>query len=300
MKKMMCLPVILCFFLGLCCAAYAGSGHYVSGVEGIKGATLPPPGFYWRLYNVFYNADDLRDADGDKAGVDFDVSVYCLVNRFVYSSEIEILGGNVVADLCIPLTSTDLSIKAGGMTLVDDNEFGLGDILVEPFLLAWHGARYDSAVGFGIYLPTGNFDEDEPASPGKGFWTGMLTAGATWYFDDQKTWSASILSRYEIHSEQEDTDFTPGNDFHFEWGLGKTLAKVWDVGLAGYCRWQVTDDSGPGGTGNDHERAYAAGPEVSVFMPPWGVGVSLRSLWEFENQLNSQGNITTLLIMKAF
>lgn len=280
-------------------AALAGSGHYVNGAEGIKAATLPPQGLYWRMYNLFYTADDLRDKHGDEIDVDFDVNVYALVNRLVYSSDIEILGANVVADICVPLVYTDISMKAGGMTLFDDNEFGLGDILIEPVILAWHGPRYDAALGVGVYLPTGDFDADEPASPGKGFWTGMFTAGATLYFDEARTWSASILSRYEIHSEQEDTDVTYGNDFHFEWGLGKTVAKIWDVGLAGYCRWQVTDDSGPG-TSDDREEAYAIGPEVSVFVPDWGLGVSLRSLWEFENKVNSQGNVTTLMIMKAF
>ena len=298
MKKLL-LATAMATFVMMGSAALAGSGHYVSGVEGIKAATLPPEGIYWRMYNVLYTADDLRDKNGKEVDVDFDVNVYALVNRLVYSSGIELLGANLVADICVPLVYTDISMKAGGMTLFDDNEFGLGDILIEPAILAWHGPRYDAALGVGVYLPTGSFDADEPASPGKGFWTGMLTAGATFYFDEAKTWSISALSRYEIHSEQEDTDITYGNDFHFEWGLGKTLAKTWDVGLAGYCRWQLTDDSGPGTT-NDREEAYAIGPEVSVFMPEWGLGVSMRSLWEFENKVNSQGNVTTLMIMKAF
>ncbi|SFL22339.1 Uncharacterized conserved protein [Desulfomicrobium norvegicum] len=298
MKKLL-LTAAMATFVMMGSAALAGSGHYVSGVEGIKAATLPPEGIYWRMYNVLYTADDLRDKNGKEIDVDFDVNVYALVNRLVYSSGIELLGANLVADICVPLVYTDISMKAGGMTLFDDNEFGLGDILIEPAILAWHGPRYDAALGVGVYLPTGDFDADEPASPGKGFWTGMLTAGATFYFDEAKTWSISALSRYEIHSEQEDTDVTYGNDFHFEWGLGKTLAKTWDVGLAGYCRWQLTDDSGPGTT-NDREEAYAIGPEVSVFVPEWGLGVSMRSLWEFENKVNSQGNVTTLMIMKAF
>jgi hypothetical protein len=71
--------------------------------------------------------------------VDFDVNVYALVNRAVYSSNIEILGGNYVADLCIPLINTDISLKNAGSASFSDNGFGLGDILVEPFLLAWHG-----------------------------------------------------------------------------------------------------------------------------------------------------------------
>lgn len=298
MKKLLFAAMTAAFMM-MGSAALAGSGHYVSGAEGIKAATLPPAGVYWRVYNLFYTADDLRDKHGDKVNADFDVNVFAMVNRLVYSSGIEILGGNLVADICVPLVYTDISMKAGGMTLFDDNEFGLGDILIEPAILAWHGPRYDAALGVGVYLPTGDFDADEPASPGKGFWTGLFTAGATLYLDEARTWSASVLSRYEVHSEQDDTNVTPGNDFHFEWGLGKTLAKTWDVGLAGYCRWQVTDDSGPGTT-DDREQAYAAGPEVSVFVPEWGLGLSLRSLWEFENKVNSQGNVTTLMIMKAF
>ena len=36
------------------------TGHYPAGVEGIKGGSLPPPGFYARDYNVFYYADRLE------------------------------------------------------------------------------------------------------------------------------------------------------------------------------------------------------------------------------------------------
>ncbi|GAB1409383.1 hypothetical protein MASR1M90_05370 [Desulfovibrionales bacterium] len=298
MGKRMCL-VLTALVCLVGSSALAGSGHYVNGAEGIKAASLPPEGLYYRLYNVFYTADDLRDKNGHKADVDFDVNVFAMVHRLVYSSGIKVLGADLVADICVPLVYTDISMNAGGARIFDDNKFGLGDILVEPILLGWHGPQYDAALGAGVYLPTGEFDADKPASPGKGFWTGLLSAGATLYFDEARTWSASVLARYEIHSEQDDTDITYGNDFHFEWGLGKTIAQIWDVGLAGYCRWQVTDDSGPGTT-NDREQAYAIGPEVSVFVPDWAVGISLRSLWEFENKVNSQGNVTTLMIMKVF
>ena len=47
--------------------AFAGeTGHYVNGVEGIRAATLPPPGLYYRLDNVFYNADRLMEEDGEE------------------------------------------------------------------------------------------------------------------------------------------------------------------------------------------------------------------------------------------
>ena len=40
------------------------SAHYAPGVEGIKGASLPPPGVYFRDYNYFYWADQLNDSSG--------------------------------------------------------------------------------------------------------------------------------------------------------------------------------------------------------------------------------------------
>ena len=33
------------------------TAHYVPGAEGIKAASLPPPGFYVRDYNSFYYSD---------------------------------------------------------------------------------------------------------------------------------------------------------------------------------------------------------------------------------------------------
>ena len=38
--------------------------HYVPGIEGIECATLPPPGFYFRDYNVFYLGEQLNNAAG--------------------------------------------------------------------------------------------------------------------------------------------------------------------------------------------------------------------------------------------
>jgi hypothetical protein len=303
MRKFIVVAVLLCTFgfVGtLSGVASAGeTGHYVNGGEGIKAATLPPPGFYWRLYNQFYTADTLKDGNGNELDVGYDLNVYSLVNRFVWISDMKILGADFGASLVVPLVYTDIEIKGMG---VDDEEFDFGDIAVEPFVLSWHGPRYDAAFALALYLPTGEYDINEAASPGKDFWTGMATVGVTYYFDAEKSWSASILSRYETHSKKDETDVRPGDNFHFEWGIGKTLAKIWDVGLTGYCQWQVTDDSGSDVTWDKsvHDRVYAVGPEVSVFIPPAKLSVSLRSQWEFGARDSAEGNVTTLVLTKMF
>ena len=273
--------------------------HYVNGVEGLKAATVPPPGLYYRTYSVFYSADRLMGPDGEKLDLGFDVNVYAFVSRFVWVTQKKILGANYFGSVIVPLLYTDIEIDAAGVT---DDHFGVGDVCVEPFALTWHGKRYDTAAGISFFLPTGHYDVSEPASPGKDFWTTMLTAGVTGYFDEQKNWSASILGRYEIHGEKDDVDVTPGDDFHFEWGLGRKVGKNWDVGLSGYCQWQVSDDKGSDVTWdkNDHDKALAVGPEVGVFIPTSKLLFSIRSQWEFGNRDRSEGYVTAVTVTKIF
>ena len=294
------LGIVIAFVVMASGAAQAGeTGHYVNGVEGIKAASVPGPGVYYKMYNAFYKADTLTGRGGDELDVDFDVTVFASAQRFIWVTPLKILGADFLMDTTIPLIYTDLEVGAAG---IDDSQFGLGDICVEPFALSWHGAQYDAVIGLAGYVPVGQYDENDPASPGKDFWTAMFTFGGTWYFDEAKTWSASFLGRYEIHSDKSSTDVHPGDDFHFEWGVGKTLAGTWDVGVAGYCQWQVTDDSGSDVTWDRslHDRVYAVGPEVGTFIPDWKLGFSLRHEWEFDAVDRSEGHVTVLTLTKVF
>ena len=194
--------------------------------------------------------------------------------------------------MTIPLIYKDI-----GMT--NQDTFGLGDINIEPVILSWHKPTYDLSFGLSLYLPTGDYEAGDLSSPGMDMYTFMTTFGATYYFDNAKEWTASILSRYEIHSEKGDSDITRGDDFHFEWGVGKTVAKVWDIGLAGYCQWQLTNDSGTGST-NNKDQVYAIGPEVSMFYPPGMFALSLRALAEFEAEDRPEGSVISLVFTKVF
>jgi hypothetical protein len=202
--------------------------------------------------------------------------------------------------LVVPVVYQKLRIN----NMVNDSTLGLCDIIIEPFVLAWHGDRYDAAFGISGFIPTGKYDPNKPSSVGKDQWTGMLTAGLTYYFDAKKGWSASVLPRFEMHSKKLDKDIKAGNDFHFEWGLGKTITRkwIWDIGAAGYCHWQITDDRGRDAMWDRsvHDRVYAAGPEIAVFIPEHTLSISLRSLWEFGAKDRPEGTFTNLTITKAF
>ncbi|MGA3268214.1 MAG: transporter [Verrucomicrobiota bacterium] len=291
------------FILTIGLAAFPGliqaqpSAHYVPGVEGIKAATLPPPGWYLRDYNVGYYSTEWNNASGDDMHVpDFKAFTYANVPRVIWITDTKFLGGYVGVDALLPIVYTSARIPG-----FDHGTLGIGDLFAES-TLSWHPKQFDFSAGLGIWAPTG----DSP-SPGKtpatraglGYWTPMLTAGATWYIDGQKTWAVSALNRYEFNTEQRDTHITPGEAYTLEWGVSKTLAKVVDIGPVGYYQQQVTSDSGTGAT-KDRNRAAAVGPEVSVAFPKIMLFVSLRDEYEFMAESRAQGNTTTLTITKRF
>ncbi len=259
------------------------TAHYVPGVEGIKGASLPPPGWYVRDYNVFYTADRLDDGPPN-----FKALTYANVPRVICITDKQVLGGFVGVDALLPLVYQD--VRAGTF---DDSTFGIGDLFAET-TLSWHTKRWDFSLAAGVWMPTGDSAAPPTTRVGLGYWTPMLTAGATWYADEEKTWAVSALSRYEFNTEQRDTDITPGQAYTLEWGVSKTLQKVCDVGVVGYYQCQTTEDSG----GSSLDSVAAIGPEINVAFPKQMLFVSFRYLYEFNAENRAQGHTFALTLTK--
>jgi len=269
------------------------SAHYAPGVEGIKAASLPPPGVYFRDYNYFYTADQLNDSSGNKFGpADLDAFTYVNLPRILWITDTKFLGGFIGLDGFLPLVYQQASA-----TGFSGNRFGVGDLFAEG-TLSWHVKQFDFAVGSGVDLPTG----DSPTSPGPsakpglGYWTFMQTAGATWYIDQEKTWAVSALNRLEFNTSQRDTDITYGDAYTLEWGVSKTVAKVVDLGAVGYYQQQFTGDS----NGQPLNRVAAVGPEVNVVFPNQMLFVSLRYNYEFMAESRAQGHAFALTLTKRF
>jgi hypothetical protein len=158
--------------------------------------------------------------------------------------------------------------------------------------------QFDFSFGAGVWMPTGDAPPP-PVTAGNGYWTPMLTAGATWFIDQEKTWAVSALNRYEFNTEQDGTDITPGQAYTLEWGVSKTLNKTIDVGVVGYYQQKVTTDDGVGST-NIRDRVAAVGPEISVAFPKPMLFVSLRYLYEFMAEARLQGHTFGLTLTKRF
>ncbi|GGE65403.1 hypothetical protein GCM10011533_17230 [Streptosporangium jomthongense] len=274
--------------------ALAANGHYVPGVEGIGGPAVPPPGVYYRGYLVHYDIDNLRDGQGNKAPGKNTGEVTALANRFIWITDKTFLGANYGMEAIVPLQDTSLNFRGLG---VKDSDSGLGDIFIGPVVLGWHGQQWDAVFAAGHWFDTASYEPTEPASIGKGYGTTMLTLGGSWHFDADKRWSFSALSRYEIKTEQDDTDITPGDSWLVEWALSHRLDSGLNVGLVGYEAWQLERSKG---TAADKAEKHALGAEVGYFWPHLGLGLNGAYYQEYNNEAGPEGDLLRLHLTKVF
>ncbi|KAB2935985.1 MAG: transporter [Candidatus Contendobacter sp.] len=280
------------------------TNHYPNGTSGILAGSVPGPGLYYLMYNLLYDADRLKNSAGHAAlapdgnSLDFRAKAFANVHRLIHVTRLKFLGAEFSWNVAVPLVYRSVRINNFG---IDDSDFALGDVNLEPLVLEWRGPQWDFGIGYGLFAPTGDRDDQYPAEPGKDFWTHYPIVAGTWFFDQKRTWSASFLSRYEFHGKREDVDITPGRDISVEWGVGKSFGTL-TVGVSGYAQWQVTSDTGADISydASVHDRVFGIGPEVQYFFPEHGFGFQLRHWREFGARDRSEGSITTLTLVKPF
>lgn len=274
------------------------TGHYPIGVEGLKSGTLPPPGFYLRDYNLGYYSDRLNDANGDEIDADFEAFAYANAIRPIWISEFKILGGSYGCDVLVPFIYKNIAAMGDR-----DETFNLGDIFIEPITLSWHWQQADLGLGYGLWAPTGNPDPGTlSGGTGQGTWTHMMTAGGTFYFDAQKSWSFSALGRYEISYESADYDITPGNVLSIEGGLGKQFSPTFEAGIWAYYQAQTTRDAGSDGVvaSDALDSVIGVGPEVVFTIPKSALFISVRYAYEVMSEDRPQGHTGTITLTKRF
>jgi len=279
--------LLLCALMAFAGLAHAQT-HYPAGAEGIKGPQLPPPNLYLRDYNYIYFADEFTEGPPN-----FDLVAYIQAPRLVWITKHKILGGFYGMDTIIPFAYQDFE-----MTGFAASDFSLADIFVEPITISWHEKKFDAAIGYGFWAPTGDFSVQDPVSPGKGFWTQMLTGGITYYPDEAKSWSLSALNRWEFNQKRESTGVTPGQYWTVDWGIAKSVTKTVELGLSGYHQMAVTSASNdPSGNFKDH--ATALGPEVTFAFPNKMFFVTARYLFEASACNRPEGSTITVTLTKG-
>ncbi|OYD22666.1 SphA family protein [Oceanimonas baumannii] len=274
-------------------ATLAVTGHYVPGVEGVKGSSVPPAGTYYRGYGVHYDIDQLNDDNGDALPGSNTGTVSALANRFIHITNKQFLNADYGFETIIPVQHTSLDFDLLG---IDSSETEVGDIFIGPVVLGWHGQQWDAVFASGIWFDTGS--TSEPSSAGKGYKSAMITLGGNYYIDAAKSWSFSALSRYEINFD-DDNGVNRGDSFLVEWGLGKRLSNGVELGLIGYDGWQLEENTGGDALPGKVEK-HALGLEVGYFWPNQGFGVTGAYLNEYRVDNATEGDLFRIGLTKIF
>ena len=282
-------------------ATEGGGGAYPNGAEDFLSGAVPPPGTYFVNYFDYYSADRFNDNDGNGSIPGFELKVTADVLRFIHITNKQILGGFWGVHAFVPLMNVDVETAT---PLGNDSKFGLGDIIVDPFILSWHGKNWHAATGIDIYIPTGSYDENELANLGRNYWTFEPIVAATFLTDNGC--EASVKMMYDINTENKDaslltppgtTEYLSGQEFHLDYALSKKISNF-TLGLTGYYYQQVTDDEADGVEIGTRGRVVAFGPGLKYDYK--NMMVSLKYQFETAAKNRPEGDNLWFKFVYAF
>lgn len=95
--------------------------------------------------------------------------------------------------------------------------------------------------------------------------------------------------------ENTETDYKTGNEFHFEWAIGRKFATGLVIGIVGYDYRQLTGDSGAGaliGPLKGSVDAIGVGVSYMTLINKTPLVFNLRQYHEFDAESRWQGDAT--------
>ena len=269
------LVMIVVLATGLPVQAYDLPSVNLGFTSFLDGGPPAGPGLYFSQYIQYYTSDKFEDIP-DVAAADEDLDAWISLSQFIYQSDQKLLfGGKWGLDVIIPLVSLDYSSAQGDLGLLD-NESGLGDILVGPFLqwgpiMGSNGPIFMHRIELQMIFPTGKYDENKELNPGSNFfsfdpyWAGTL-------FITPK-WTVTTRIHYLLNADNNDpnrkykllmgaNDTRAGSAIHLNFASAyEILPKRLRLGVNGYYLKQINDTQVNGvDVPNTKEEVFAIGP----------------------------------------
>ncbi|MFZ1830107.1 MAG: transporter [Candidatus Competibacteraceae bacterium] len=272
-------PVLLASTLAL---AKEGPDQYPNGAENFMAGALPPPGHYFINYLGYYTgqyrANNGDEVPGLKVNATFDAL------RYIYVSNYKLLGGDWGMHAIVPVVYQKLDTPIPGIG--NGSVFGLGDITLNPLIIGWHfPPDWHLAFGLDINLPTGQYDQYNPTkSIGANYYSFEPALAVTYL--NQSGFEISAKLMYNIKTQNDDTDYQSGDEFHMDYLIGQHFG-LWTVGVGGYYLKQTGDDQRDGqkvGPDGQRGQVFAFGPAVKYDYN----GMSFIGTWDHETRVENR------------
>ena len=271
-------------------------GHKLPGLIGLDAGRIPEPGLYLVYRFVDYQADELRDRNGNLIPIG-NLQLQGISNAFGVSYTVNLKQSSVslTATAAVPVARLRFNIQ--DRPEVSFDRFGLADAYIQPVRLGWRGDRFDVVTSYALYLPTGIFTL--AGGKGKGVSSGQVThefsAGGSIYANTNRDVFVTALASYDLNLRKRGIDITRGDTFQIQGGVGLDfLEHVIEVGAAGHGLWQVRPDRGvdlPLILRDGRDRVYGVGPEVAVLIKAIRSQIRVRYEWDLGVHSRPKGNV---------
>jgi hypothetical protein len=303
-----CKAVIACtvfaFFLASSVAhgAEGASSNYVPATYGdFAVAVSPNPGITFLNYNIFIQGDVEQTVLQGRVNASLDTSAYINMSYLLYVFENPVLNGRFGVGGFLPFGYADLETNLVGQNdtiSIDDSETALSDITLQPASFYWNSGNWNFNFYELIITPTGQYDVGNNINLGRNYWS-FDTVFALTNLDMETGREYSLATGYMINTENDDTNYTTGDELHVDAMFNQFLSETFGLGLHGYYYKQVQGDSGSGAVLGDFKgESYGIGPSF-IWIPQAGGGkFSVSGSWlhdlDATNRLESEYVVVTL------
>lgn len=294
MKKRTRRLLVLACLSGLSCTALAdavalppmdlGNTSFLDGVAA--------PGFLFELSTSYYRATKIRDDAGHAVPGNPRIDAAAIVPHIAYiSPDITLFGGNVGAEILLPLVYTNLRPGPG----LEDHNFSAGDIQFSPLLIQWSG---QTLFGMPFYqrfdllfsAPTGQYNRNALANAGSNVWTISPYYAFTIMPTDRFEVSGRITYQWSGRNTRPAPDIgagsvQPGDALSINLSGSYTISGRWRLGAAGYVLAQLGEDRIDGNRQNgSRERLFGAGPGLLYQGGKYQVLLNAYKEWGARNR----------------
>ncbi|HUR36063.1 MAG TPA: transporter [Vicinamibacterales bacterium] len=280
-------------------AAAQLNGSNLKGDTGLKAGTQAPPGVYVGVPLWFYTADAVKGHEGNEILTGkLDATVGGVLLNVVTKKKV--LGGNYGFVAVLPFANN----RVQGAGDFDSNPgSGVTDMYVQPINLGWTRPRADFTAAYGLFLPTGRYEDGADDNTGLGMAGQELLFGTTVYLNKARSVHAATVATFDWFSEKKDSDTRVGNIINLEGGLGADFLKGGlTTGLAYFGTFKVTDDTFdarvPPRIAPDKNRVWGLGPEVTLALATkkavYGF-LTVRYQWEIAARTSTEGGVWNVL-----
>jgi len=252
-------------------AVEGGGSNWAMGSAGFGVGRIPEPGFHFAnllWYMPFSTTQDFTLGTNRVDSLDVVLTANFLLPA--YAGKIDAWDARYKVVGVFPIIWLDGRYRVrGGSDVHDRIDANMGDPGID-MSIGWHeddflgqqGLSLDYAPGLLVITPWGKYERQEVLNAGRHRWTLQPNFSYT-LFHEPTGIELSQRIMYAYNVENDKTNYKSGQEFHFDWALGKRFGEGLQAGLFGYFYRQTTGDSGQGATlGNLKGKAWGIGPIV--------------------------------------